>query len=565
MRHDRFLGILLAALGFFCAGFVGAQAPSTWVYHYYKQVEELSFYPLEIVLYDPTPPGGLAPPPGRRQVLLPNGDVAMLEDLGDGWAILDLSGAPSGDDPEGYALDLIDAYATDPTDDVYAGPVFGDASLRMAVKTVVHVGFEAGVPQATVDAVLQAAGLGTVLESDWIRPNIFRTTGDMRSGVDVLAAANALAMDPGVRFATVNWLYMGPALADVVVSEPPAPLSSSWVPWTSPPEPAVEACVLPDLPPNDPFFHASWALAGNNGFPTVTSPGFFPEVHAISGVDANGERMHVGSSISNLGADVAFSGPAQLILTTDLSGTTGWSTGGAFGDDYVHVSGTSFASPMAAAIAAMVFVIRPDWTAEDVWEVMKRNALDLGDPGRDDVHGDGFLQAQATLEYARDSVFLDGFENGNDDVTVPELCFPIPAGNVQYYWRADVYMDASAEFFLCSINYALYDHRDCSDSFAFIVGDENSFPWVRTPNQWEHLSFDGDADFHSVGFRAVRPVMGKLADLGSDDACVLDNAYFEMVPLAATTIPAVSPVGLVVLAALLVAAGLVVLRRLSPG
>jgi hypothetical protein len=78
----------------------------------------------------------------------------------------------------------------------------------------------------------------------------------------------------------------------------------------------------------------------------------------------------------------------------------------------VHVNGTSFAAPMAAAIAAMVFVIQPSWTAEDVWEAMKINALDLGDPGRDDLHGDGFLQAQATLEYARDYVFSDGFEDG---------------------------------------------------------------------------------------------------------------------------------------------------------
>jgi len=44
---------------------------------------------------------------------------------------------------------------------------------------------------------------------------------------------------------------------------------------------------------------------------------------------------------------------------------------------------------------------------------MKRSALDLGDPGRDDLHGDGFLQARATLEYARDHVFSDGFESGD--------------------------------------------------------------------------------------------------------------------------------------------------------
>jgi len=152
--------------------------------------------------------------------------------------------------------------------------------------------------------------------------------------------------------------------------------------------------------------------AGNEGFSTVTSPGVFPEVHAISGLDANGQRMHDGSIISNIGSDVDFSGPGQTILTTDLSGIAGWSTGGAFGFDNVHVSGTSFTSPMAAAIAGMVFVIRPEWTAEDVWEVMKWSSLDFGDPGRDVLYGDGFLQAEATLVNARDYIFADGFEDG---------------------------------------------------------------------------------------------------------------------------------------------------------
>jgi len=152
---------------------------------------------------------------------------------------------------------------------------------------------------------------------------------------------------------------------------------------------------------------------------------------------------------------------------------------------------------------------------------------------------------------------------GNDDVTVPELCFPVPAGVADYYWRADVYMDASDEFFLCSINFALYDTPDCSDSFAFFVGDDDAFPWVRTPNQWEHLNFDSTMDLRSVRINSIRPVMGKLADIGSDDACVLDNVYFEIVP--APTIPTMNSVGLVLLAALTVAAALVVLRRRSPG
>ena len=587
LRRGLRAALLLALLA---AAPAAAAGTSSWSYHYYKEEVALTFYPLEIVLYDPTPPAGLALASGPRQLLMPNGIVATVDDLGDGWSVVDLSGAPSGDDPEGYVLDLINAYATDPTDDIYAGPVFGDPSLRMAVKSTVHVGFEADVSQATVDVVLQTAGLGTILESDWIRPNIFRTTGDLRSGVDVLAAANDLAMDPDVRFATVNWLFMGSDLVDEGGDEPPASLTSSSlgpIPLfsleSSVAESSVAACMLPDLPPDDPFVFASWPLeqvndidldafgawavcsgdgasaiaildngvqpnhpdlagnilpgadmtsdcavsggpacggrplfpecevhgtavagvavglvgnglgtagiapnlkvvpirtgrsppdgngrcrhfsepvwvanglmralalgvrvtslswnyginldpaiqeayevtaeaglmhfnsAGNNGFSSVTAPGTIPEVHAISGVDANGQRMRDGSKISNIGSDVAFSAPAQLILTTDIAGADGWSTGGAFGLDHVHVTGTSYAAPMAAAIAAMVFVIRPSWAAEDAWKAMKRNALDLGDLGRDDLHGDGFLKARAILEYARDMIFSDGLEKG---------------------------------------------------------------------------------------------------------------------------------------------------------
>jgi len=122
--------------------------------------------------------------------------------------------------------------------------------------------------------------------------------------------------------------------------------------------------------------------------------------------------MHDGSLVSNIGIDVDFSAPGQAILTTDIAGVDGWSTDGGFGLDYVFVSGTSYAAPMAAAVAAMVRIIQPTWTPEQVFEAMKKNALDLGDPGRDNLYGYGFLQAGATLRYARDAIFVDGFENG---------------------------------------------------------------------------------------------------------------------------------------------------------
>ena len=79
--------LALTVLTFFLTSTALLATTPAWSYRYYKETVGLEFYPLEIVLHDPTPPAGLVPAPGRRQVLLPNGGVAMVDDLGDGWAV----------------------------------------------------------------------------------------------------------------------------------------------------------------------------------------------------------------------------------------------------------------------------------------------------------------------------------------------------------------------------------------------------------------------------------------------------------------------------------------------
>lgn len=557
-----------------------------WSFQNYKETISLDLYPLEIALFDPTPPAPLAGS-SRHPIRLPNGDVALVEELGNGWFLVDLSDVPSGTDPEAYALSVINDFATDPDDDVFAAPEFGTPRFRRIVTPEVAVGFEAAAPQETVDTVLQSAGIATVLEADWMRPNLFLTMGDRRSGVDLLDAVNVVAMDPDVRFASPNWLYMGEDLVDIRVETPPVLPTVAFVsgPLPEAPSRSLFAGCLPlgELPLTDTYFYAQWGMeqsngidvdalgawkictgdglarvvvlddgtqmdhpdlignvlpgadftedcavggtpgcdgrprdlrcdrhgtavagritalannglgvvgmapnvkvvpirigkydvltdgscrpfsesawvarglmeaislgvrvtnlswnyglrpdptmeeayaaaaaagllnfnsAGNHAQPTVEYPGPYPEVQSISGIGPDGERMVLSATwASNIGTDVAFCGPASPIVSTDLTGSDGYSTTpGGFGLDYAgDLNGTSFAAPVVAGLAAMIFQLHPAWTPGDVIDLLKRTATDLGPPGRDDVHGDGFINAWRALS----EVFVDGFESGD--------------------------------------------------------------------------------------------------------------------------------------------------------
>lgn len=82
--------------------------------------------------------------------------------------------------------------------------------------------------------------------------------------------------------------------------------------------------------------------------------------------------------------------PGVAILTTQREGK------------YAKWSGTSFSAPMVSAVAALVWSIRPGLRPEEVREVLKDSARDLGAPGEDDLFGAGCVDARAAVERARD-------------------------------------------------------------------------------------------------------------------------------------------------------------------
>lgn len=134
-----------------------------------------------------------------------------------------------------------------------------------------------------------------------------------------------------------------------------------------------------------------FASAGNAGVSSIDYPAELGAVNAVGALDPNGHRAF----FSNYGGQLAFLAPGQDTWTTDRTGQDGKDP-----TNYAMVDGTSFSSPLAAGVAALLVSIQPALSAIDVEQIMRRTSRDLYAPGKDSDSGWGLVQARAALELA---------------------------------------------------------------------------------------------------------------------------------------------------------------------
>jgi subtilisin family serine protease len=128
------------------------------------------------------------------------------------------------------------------------------------------------------------------------------------------------------------------------------------------------------------------AAAGNNNNSASHYPSSYEHVLSVANVDNNDVR----SASSNYGPDVDVSAQGQGILSTIDTPT---------GDGYGSSTGTSMASPHAAAVAAMVQAQYPGYTADQVAQRVRVTAdnIDAQNPGYVGQLGFGRVDAQQAL------------------------------------------------------------------------------------------------------------------------------------------------------------------------
>ncbi len=137
-----------------------------------------------------------------------------------------------------------------------------------------------------------------------------------------------------------------------------------------------------------------FASAGNGGTTFIGYPASLSTVNAVAALQPNG----VIASFSDRGFGLAFSAPGTSVYTTDRTGSAGYSSG-----DYAFVQGTSFASPYASGVAALILSKNSTQSAFDVETIMQNSCVDLGDVGYDETYGWGFVNAEAALNMTPDS------------------------------------------------------------------------------------------------------------------------------------------------------------------
>lgn len=99
----------------------------------------------------------------------------------------------------------------------------------------------------------------------------------------------------------------------------------------------------------------------------------------------------LGTTVTSI-PSVAVSGDDGTVLMGKLGQTASIAISGV---SYEYYNGTSMATPHVSAVAALVWSYFPSCTSEQIRATLRKSALDLGAPGRDDKYGYGLVQAKA--------------------------------------------------------------------------------------------------------------------------------------------------------------------------
>lgn len=130
------------------------------------------------------------------------------------------------------------------------------------------------------------------------------------------------------------------------------------------------------------------AASGNDSSNTVYYPASYDCVIKVGAINDSG----VIANFSTGGDDMDFAAPGVNITTTNI------------GNKYKTVSGTSFAAPLVAALAAAMLTSKPRVSPVDIYEVMAENAISVQYNDAKTKYGNGIINAP---EYSDESNHIE--------------------------------------------------------------------------------------------------------------------------------------------------------------
>jgi type VII secretion-associated serine protease mycosin len=139
------------------------------------------------------------------------------------------------------------------------------------------------------------------------------------------------------------------------------------------------------------------AAAGNGGpIASTTYPAGNDLTLAVTAIDQTSNAP----SFNQRGTYIDVAAPGVSICSTvriDSSADPSRRCAGA-GEPYATMSGTSMAAAFVSGVAALIYSVRPDFTAAQVREIITTTAKDIGAEGRDETFGAGLIDAYAIFK-----------------------------------------------------------------------------------------------------------------------------------------------------------------------
>lgn len=132
----------------------------------------------------------------------------------------------------------------------------------------------------------------------------------------------------------------------------------------------------------------------------------------VAATDQNDRK----ASFSNFGTIIDVAAPGVRIFTTYAGGPT----------FYVTIDGTSFSCPLTAGLAALIWSFDPSLTPDQVEQIIKTGADDLGDPGADNAFGYGRINVFKSLQQVSPDPIKWQFPAGLPEQITPEVETVIP-------------------------------------------------------------------------------------------------------------------------------------------
>jgi hypothetical protein len=181
--------------------------------------------------------------------------------------------------------------------------------------------------------------------------------------------------------------------------------------------------------------------AGNNGISESIAP--TSSMIVVSATDGNDAK----ASWSSYGSFVTLAAPGSGIWTTTKGG------------GYQAWNGTSFASPVAASVAALMMAANPALDPAKVQSLLQSTAVDLGAAGRDDLFGYGRVNAAAAVQAAASSVVVA-------DTQAPSAGIAAPLGGASVSGAVAVSVNAADNVGVARVDLKVNGTVVASDSSA---------------------------------------------------------------------------------------------------